>query len=114
MKFTKVLIALAAALMFASCTSVMPVAVGPGVVGEKKGTATGIWLFGVLPLGVNNGSYQAAKDGNIKRIATVDVRTTNILGVVVVQTTIVTGDDGEVISAETSEVSKANTSEISE
>ena len=111
MKFSKFLIVIAAALLLASCTSVMPVAVGPGVVGEKRGTATGVWLFGLLPIGCNMGAAEAAKDGNIKRIATVDMRTTNVLGIVVVQTCIVTGDDGETLVAAPAETARSVESE---
>lgn len=88
----------AALLAFSGCTSIVPVSAGAGTIGSRRGEASGVWLFG-LPLAADLSAATAAANGGIKRIATIDVKTTNILGLVIVKTTIVTGDNGGAIAA---------------
>lgn len=91
----------AVALVFvaASCTSVTPGygmlgtgAVNPDVSMVKTGEATGKFLFGVLGLdGADCSVSTAAKNGGIKKIATVDTKT-KFLFILTEKTTIVTGE----------------------
>ena len=67
----------AAFLAFSGCTSIVPVSAGAGTIGSRRGEATGVWLFG-LPLEADLSAATAAANGGIKRIATIDVKTTNI------------------------------------
>ena len=63
----------AAALMLASCTTVSPVAGATGKVGSKTGEAKQAF-FSIFPLKGEGGVYQAAKNGGITNVGTVDVR----------------------------------------
>ena len=72
-KIATVLLAGAAALMLASCTTVSPVAGATGKVGAKTGEAKQAF-FGGLPLKGEGSVYQAAKNGGITNVGTVDVR----------------------------------------
>ena len=92
----------AALLAFSGCTSIVPVSAGAGTIGSRRGEASGVWLFG-LPLAADLSAATAAANGGIKRIATIDVKTTNILGLIIVKTTIVTGDSGNAIAASSSD-----------
>lgn len=108
---------LCAALMtfgFASCTSVEPVSVGSGKIGNKRGEASGIWLFGVMPIKADTGTEKAARSAGITKVATVDVKTTVILfGLVVKKTTIVTGEeDDSDIAFKNSEVTVSGNSVV--
>lgn len=92
-RFFAALASAALGLAFAGCTSYQPIAVGPGVVGERTGEARGVWLFG-MPLNADISAATAAANGGITKIATVDVKTLTVLGIVMVRTTIVTGEGG--------------------
>lgn len=94
------LAAIALAAVATSCTTVAPGigfggsnAVTPDASIEKTGEATGMLLFGHLPLlSADYSVSTAAKNGGIKKIATVDTKTLSYLGIVVFRTTIVTGE----------------------
>ncbi|MBO6218240.1 MAG: hypothetical protein IJJ71_01095 [Treponema sp.] len=58
---------------------------------EKRGEATGVFLFGI-PIAADASMSTAAENGGITKIATIDTRTTNILGIFIKRTTIVTGE----------------------
>lgn len=92
MKRIAKLAAVLAPLLAVGCTSVLPVAVGPGTIGSKRGEASGVWLFGLIPLQPDCGIETAAMNGGIDKVATVDMKTLNVLGIVVKRTTIVTGE----------------------
>lgn len=94
------LAAIALAAVATSCTTVTPgigfggaSAVNPYSSIQKTGEATGLLLFGQLPLLTADYSVStAAKNGGITKIHTVDSRRKSILGIVVWKTTIVTGE----------------------
>lgn len=93
------LAAIALAAVATSCTTVTPGigfggnAVNPYASIQKTGEATGLLLFGALPLTEADYSVStAAKNGGITKIHTVDSKRKSILGIVVWKTTIVTGE----------------------
>ncbi|AGT44698.1 TRL domain-containing protein [Treponema pedis] len=69
----KILFVGLAALLIASCSTVLPVAGATGRVGSKTGEATQKFVFG-FPLKGEGGIYQAAKNGGITNVGTVDIR----------------------------------------
>ncbi|NDC42061.1 MAG: hypothetical protein EBZ77_11010 [Chitinophagia bacterium] len=85
-------IAAVASVMFSSCTIIMPVAATSNNVGSKHGTAKATTLFGFIHIAPDASIESAAKNGGISRISTVDMKTTNYLGIVIFQETIVTGE----------------------
>lgn len=98
----KKMLAVAIAILtlgLSSCTTFTPIAAGSGEVGARRGSATAVSIMGLIPntnavlnFG-NNSMLKAAKDAGVTHVATVDSRNTVILGgLVVVKTTIVTGD----------------------
>ncbi len=78
-------------LAFASCTTYRPVAASSGVVGEKKGEASASYIL-YFPLNQNNSMLEAANNGGIKNVATVDQKVFTVLGLYTKVTTIVTGN----------------------
>lgn len=95
MKKIAILLTAALAIFFiASCSTVKPVAGATGIVGKKTGEATQAW-FGGFPLKGEGGILQAAKNGGITKVGTVDVRidwpASPIFGYYVV-TTVVSGE----------------------
>lgn len=80
------------ALFLASCSVTMPVSATSNPVGSKVGTSTGRCFFYALCFGADASIQSAAKDGGITKISTVDMKTTNILGIVVTYKCIVTGE----------------------
>jgi len=93
MKNLKKAIALAAAaLMMTSCALTLPVNATSNIVGSKVGTATASGFFGVLFFGADASIKKAAKAGGITKISTVDLKATNVLGILTNYETIVTGE----------------------
>ena len=85
------------------CTTITPV-YGAGIASDGRieltGESSATFLFGLLPLGDGDWSVAtAAANGGIKRVATVDTKTFNVLGIIVTHTTIVTGDDGAAVQS---------------
>ena len=72
-KIATAVLAGAAALMLASCTTVSPVAGATGKVGSKTGEAKQAF-FSIFPLKGEGGVQMAAKNGGIKKVGTVDMR----------------------------------------
>ena len=64
---------LVSALFIASCSSVDPIAGATGTVGEKTGEASQKFIL-IFPLKGEGGIMQAAKNGGITKVGTVDVR----------------------------------------
>ena len=64
----------AAALFIAACSTVAPIAGATGTVGSKTGEASQTFVFG-YPLNGEGGILQAAKNGGITKVGTVDLRT---------------------------------------
>jgi lipoprotein len=65
---------LASALFIASCSTVQPIAGATGTVGSKTGEAKQTFIFG-YPLKGEGGIMQAAQNGGITKVGTVDLRT---------------------------------------
>ncbi|MEM7037344.1 MAG: TRL-like family protein [Bacteroidota bacterium] len=76
----------------ASCSMTMPVNATSNEVGSKVGTSKGSCYLGALCFGVDASIKSAAKNGNVKRISTVDMKVSNILGIVITYETMVTGE----------------------
>ena len=97
-KFVKLAALLLTALVICSCTTIAPsygVGISTDARSEKRGEASCTFLFGLIPLGGGDISVvTAAENGGIKRVATLDTKTTNVLFIVTKKTTIVTGDEG--------------------
>jgi len=71
-------------------SSTLPVCATSNTVGSKVGTAT---MTNIIGIGMGDASIEtAAKNGGITKIATVDVKGTNILGLYSKTTVIVTGE----------------------
>lgn len=60
-------------LFISSCSTVSPVAGATGKVGSKTGEASQAFIFGFPGKG-EGGIYQAAKNGGITTVGTVDLR----------------------------------------
>lgn len=81
-----------AAITLASCTVTRPGQVTDNPMGTKIGRATGTCYLGIFCFNVDYSIHTAAKNGGINKIATVDVKTTNVLGIIWTFETIVTGE----------------------
>ena len=64
---------LVSALFIASCSTVRPIAGATGTVGKKTGEASPAF-FAQFPLKGEGGILQAAKNGGITKVGTVDLR----------------------------------------
>lgn len=93
---------IAAAIGFTSCGSVglvgsiytgntEPVAVTSNAIGSKVGTAQCTSVLGIVAIG-DGGINAAAKDGGIKVVSHVDVKTISVLGLFTVQKYFVYGE----------------------
>ena len=76
--------------VLSSCSITMPVNATSNPVGDKVGTATATIVLGFY-FNQDAGIQRAARKGGIKEISTVDIKQTNILGMVWMYETIVTG-----------------------
>ncbi len=74
-----------------SCSITIPRAVNENPIGNAVGKSTQKTYLGVFSVGDNASIEQAARNGNLKTISTVDYQITNFLGIVTNQTVIVTG-----------------------
>ena len=88
----KILLSLTLMGFLASCSITMPVSATSNEVGSKRGTASGVCYLGVICLGADASIESAARNGGISKISTVDLKTTNVLGLIVTYKTIVTGE----------------------
>lgn len=80
----------AVAMLMASCTVTVPVAATGELDGSKEGRAASVQVLGITVQ--DHGTIDAAaKDGGIRYVETVHVRTTDVLGVFTRRVTIVTG-----------------------
>lgn len=87
-----IVVAGAATAMLASCSLTLPVAATSNPVGSKVGTATATGFFHVLFFGADASIQTAAKNGNISKISTVDLKMTDVLGILTSYECIVTGE----------------------
>jgi hypothetical protein len=93
-KFRNIFIGLiaAAAITLTSCSITYPGQATTNPVGTKVGKASGTCYLRILCFDVDYSIHSAAKNGGISKIATVDVKTTNVLGIIWTFETIVTGE----------------------
>ena len=77
--------------MVSSCALTMPVNATSNPVGNKVGSAKATGFLGILFFNADASIQTAAKNGGITEISTVDVKTTNILNIILTYETIVTG-----------------------
>lgn len=85
-------IVLAATFMLSGCALTLPVTATSNPVGTKVGTAKATGFLYILFFDADASIQTAAKNGGITQISTVDIKQTNILGIVITYETIVTGE----------------------
>lgn len=91
-KFKKVAALIGIAAMLSSCALTLPVNATSNPVGNKVGVAKATGYLGVLFFDQDASIQTAAKNGGIKKIATVDIKKTSVLNIIVTYETIVTGE----------------------
>ncbi len=74
-----------------SCSITFPRAINENPIGNTIGKSTQTTYLGIFSVGEDASIEQAARNGNLKTISTVDYQITNFLGLVSKQTVIVTG-----------------------
>jgi hypothetical protein len=79
-------------IVLSSCSLTQPVSASSNTIGSKVGKASGTCFLGYLCFGADASIQTAAKNGGITKVSTVDLRTNNLLGIVVTYTCIVTGE----------------------
>lgn len=90
-KIKTIFLLLAITAMVSSCALTMPVNATSNPVGNKVGSAKATGYLGILFFNADASIQTAAKNGGITEISTVDVKTTNILNIILTYETIVTG-----------------------
>lgn len=80
------------AAYLSSCALTVPVAATSNPVGSKVGTSSGMGLLQIIRLSPDSGIQQAAKNGGITKISTVDFKVTDILGLYQTYTCTITGE----------------------
>ena len=88
----KVLLTLSAALMLSSCALTLPVTATSNEVGSKVGMSKATGFLNVLWFDQDASVQKAAKQAGITKISTVDLKQTNLLGIIQTFECIVTGD----------------------
>ncbi len=91
-KFRKFVAMLSVAALFASCAITLPVDATSNPIGSKVGTATATGFLGIFFFNADASIRTAAKNGGITKVATVDMKQTNVLGIIYTFETIVTGE----------------------
>ena len=91
-KLKNVLATAFVAVLLASCSYTAPSMLTQNSVGTKVGKSSGTRYFYVFAFGADWSLQSAAKNGGISKIATVDTKVTNILGIIWTFETIVTGE----------------------
>ena len=90
-KIKTMFLLLAITAMVSSCALTMPINATSNPVGNKVGSAKATGFLGILFFNADASIQTAAKNGGITEISTVDVKTTNILNIILTYETIVTG-----------------------
>ncbi|MBU3713980.1 MAG: hypothetical protein FGM46_03435 [Ferruginibacter sp.] len=90
--FRTIFAALVVIAMASSCALTLPVNATSNAVGNKVGTARATGYLGVLFFDADASIRTAAKNGGITKISTVDIKQTNVLGLINTFETIVTGE----------------------
>lgn len=85
-------IAIIFAILITSCTMNYPISATSNPVGKKVGIASGFSVFYGLSMFGDATIFNAAKNGGISKISTVDFKITNYLGFFQTYDCIVTGD----------------------
>ncbi|WP_439481663.1 TRL-like family protein [Cyclobacterium plantarum] len=83
---------LIAVTLMSGCALTLPVNATSNPVGSKVGTAKATGYLGVLFFDQDASIQRAAKNGGITRISTVDIKTSNVLGIIITYETTVTGE----------------------
>lgn len=78
--------------ILASCSITLPISASSNPLGTKRGQSTGTCYLGALCFDVDASIQTAAKNAGITKISTVDLKTTNMLGIIITYTTVVTGE----------------------
>lgn len=78
--------------MMSSCAVTLPVTATSNAVGSKVGNAKATGYLGVLFFNQDASIREAARNGGITKISTVDIKQTNFLNLIVTYETIVTGE----------------------
>lgn len=84
--------AVSAAALMTSCSITMPVSATSNTVGHKVGQSTATVYLQVFAFDADASIRTAAKNGGITKVSTVDIKQTNVLGIITTYTTIVTGE----------------------
>lgn len=79
-------------MLLSSCSIILPVSATSNPVGSKVGTAKATVYLHAIYLDQDASIQTAAKNGGIKKISTVDMKQTDLLGLIQTYETIVTGD----------------------
>lgn len=79
-------------LLLTSCALTLPVTATSNQVGDKVGMSKATGYLGVLWFEQDASIQKAAKNGGITTISTVDIKSTNVLGIIMTYETIVTGN----------------------
>ena len=80
------------ALFLTSCAVTLPVNATSNEVGNKVGMSKATGYLNVLWFGQDASIQKAAKQGGITKISTVDLKQTNVLGIIQTYECIVTGN----------------------
>ena len=83
---------LTAAVAFSSCALTLPVTATSNEVGSKVGMSKATGYLNVLWFDQDASVQKAAKQAGITKISTVDLKQTNLLGIIQTFECIVTGD----------------------
>lgn len=90
-KITQSVAVCLAVLFMTACSITSPLTATSNPVGKKIGTAKAKIIFGMV-FGGDYSVMTAAKNGGITKIATVDVKTFNALGIFISKKVIVSGE----------------------
>jgi hypothetical protein len=88
----KIFLIFAVALLLSSCAITLPVNATSNEVGSKVGMSKATGYLNVLWFDQDASIQKAAKQGGITKISTVDLKQTNMLGIIQTYECIVTGN----------------------
>lgn len=88
----KIFLIFAVALLLTSCAITLPVNATSNEVGSKVGMSKATGYLNVLWFDQDASIQKAAKQGGITKISTVDLKQTNMLGIIQTYECIVTGN----------------------
>ena len=88
----KLLLLMTFSFLISSCALTLPVTATSNQVGDKVGMSKAQGYLGVLWFDQDASIQKAAKNGGITTISTVDIKSTNLLGIIMTYETIVTGN----------------------